>query len=155
MHSIYTLLTCGYELGVRCSPWKIWSRVFDLPYGLFDVASFLRKRGQSETEHSAPVNVGHVRLAHGAFVRSTVFTVAILAQGTNRGDALCAALLLRRVGSNPMLALFFSSTGNCVQIFFWGGRCDVYASLETMFASERGPTSGLPMARLCVPCSSP
>ena len=27
------------------------------------------------------------------------FTVAILAQGTNRGDALCAALLLNRVGT--------------------------------------------------------
>ena len=71
------------------------------------MASFLRKRGQSETEHSAPVNVGHVRLAHGAFVRSVVFTVAILAQGTNRGDALCAALLLRRVGSNPTATTFF------------------------------------------------
>ena len=70
------------------------------------MASFLRKRGQSETEHSAPVNVGHVRLAHGAFVRSVVFTVAILAQGTNRGDALCAALLLRRVGSNPTATSF-------------------------------------------------
>ena len=70
------------------------------------MAFFLRKRGQFETEHSAPVNVGHVRLAHGAFVRSMIFTVAILAQGTNRGDALCAALLLRRVGSNPTRALF-------------------------------------------------
>ena len=28
-----------------------------------------------------------------------VFTVAILAQGTNRGDALCAALLCNRAGS--------------------------------------------------------
>ena len=27
------------------------------------------------------------------------FTVAILAQGTNRGDALCAALLLNRAGT--------------------------------------------------------
>ena len=48
----------------------------------------------------------HVRRAHGAFVRPHVFTVAILAQGTNRGDALCAALLLRRVGSNPTATTF-------------------------------------------------
>ena len=41
-----------------------------------------------------------------ADVRLITFTVAILAQGTNRGDALCAALLLRRVGSNPTRALF-------------------------------------------------
>jgi len=34
-----------------------------------------------------------------ARVRSQVFTVAILAQGTNRGDALCAALLSNRVVS--------------------------------------------------------
>ena len=47
----------------------------------------------------------HVRLAHGTFVRPHAFTVAILAQGTNRGDALCAALLLRRVGSNPRAEL--------------------------------------------------
>ena len=50
---------------------------------------------------------GHVRRAHGAFVRPRFFTVAILAQGTNRGDALCAALLLRRVGSNPTANTFF------------------------------------------------
>ena len=49
---------------------------------------------------------GHVRRAHGAFVRPHIFTVAILAQGTNRGDALCAALLLRRVGSNPTATTF-------------------------------------------------
>ena len=38
---------------------------------------------------------------HGvcASVRIEAFTVAILAQGTNRGDALCAALLLNRVGT--------------------------------------------------------
>ena len=41
-----------------------------------------------------------------SIVRDCIFTVAILAQGTNRGDALCAALLLRRVGSNPTRALF-------------------------------------------------
>ena len=34
-----------------------------------------------------------------ADVRLITFTVAILAQGTNRGDALCAALLLNRVGT--------------------------------------------------------
>ena len=56
----------------------------------------------------------HVRRAHGAFVRPHVFTVAILAQGTNRGDALCAALLLRRVGSNPT-ANTFSDFGNFMQ----------------------------------------
>ena len=38
-----------------------------------------------------------VRHEVGAVVRIQVFTVAILAQGTNRGDALCAALLSNRV----------------------------------------------------------
>ena len=40
-----------------------------------------------------------VRREVGADVRHLVFTVAILAQGTNRGDALCAALLSNRVVS--------------------------------------------------------
>ena len=40
-----------------------------------------------------------VRLGVCALVRLKVFTVAILAQGTNRGDALCAALLSNQVGS--------------------------------------------------------
>ena len=40
-----------------------------------------------------------VRREVGADVRLQAFTVAILAQGTNRGDALCAALLSNRVVS--------------------------------------------------------
>ena len=40
-----------------------------------------------------------VRHEHCTRVRYLVFTVAILAQGTNRGDALCAALLSNRVVS--------------------------------------------------------
>ena len=64
----------------------------------------------------------HVRLAHGAFVRPHAFTVAILAQGTNRGDALCAALLLRRVGSNPRADTFsfcdFAARRNCENMNF-------------------------------------
>ena len=40
-----------------------------------------------------------VRLEVRANVRGEVFTVAILAQGTNRGDALCAALLCNRAVS--------------------------------------------------------
>ena len=47
-----------------------------------------------------------VRLGVCALVRLKVFTVAILAQGTNRGDALCAALLLNRVVSNPHDVIF-------------------------------------------------
>ena len=35
------------------------------------------------------------------FQRATTLTVAILAQGTNRGDALCAALSFSRMGSSP------------------------------------------------------
>ena len=42
-----------------------------------------------------------------ASARSFVFTVAILAQGTNRGDALCAALLLNRVTSILRKSIFF------------------------------------------------
>ena len=40
-----------------------------------------------------------VRREVGISVRLRVFTVAILAQGTNRGDALCAALLCNRAVS--------------------------------------------------------
>ena len=40
-----------------------------------------------------------VRLEVWANVRGEAFTVAILAQGTNRGDVLCAAFLLNRVGT--------------------------------------------------------
>ena len=47
-----------------------------------------------------------VRPEVGARVRLPVFTVAILAQGTNRGDALCAVLLLNHVLSNPSYACF-------------------------------------------------
>ena len=42
-------------------------------------------------------------------VRVHVFTVAILAQGTNRGDALCAALLCNHEVSNPSRALLHVS----------------------------------------------
>ena len=45
-----------------------------------------------------------VRREVGGVVRELVFTVAILAQGTNRGDALCAALLSNRFGSSPPCA---------------------------------------------------
>ena len=40
-----------------------------------------------------------VRREVSGSVQLSGFTVAILAQGTNRGDALCAALLLNRVGT--------------------------------------------------------
>ena len=42
-----------------------------------------------------------------ASVRNLIFTVAILAQGTNRGDALCAALLSNRVASILYEDIFF------------------------------------------------
>ena len=42
-----------------------------------------------------------------ANVRINAFTVAILAQGTNRGDALCAALLLNRVVSILHESIYF------------------------------------------------
>ena len=48
-----------------------------------------------------------VRREVGADVRHLVFTVAILAQGTNRGDALCAALLSNRVVSILRRGMFF------------------------------------------------
>jgi hypothetical protein len=48
-----------------------------------------------------------VRRGVCAVVHSQVFTVAILAQGTNRGDALCAALLFTHVVSNLSLYSFF------------------------------------------------
>jgi len=48
----------------------------------------------------------YVRREVCAKVHFLVFTVAILAQGTNRGDALCAALLLRRVASSLGWAFF-------------------------------------------------
>ena len=41
-------------------------------------------------------------------VQHNVFTVAILAQGTNRGDALCAALFTNRITSNPSPCIFLS-----------------------------------------------
>ena len=46
------------------------------------------------------------------FERMRVCTVAILAQGTNRGDALCAALSFLRVGSNPALGVFLCADLN-------------------------------------------
>ena len=55
-----------------------------------------------------------VRHEVGAGVQIPVFTVAILAQGTNRGDALCAALLLNRVRSilRHVIYTFFFSFGS-------------------------------------------
>ena len=47
-----------------------------------------------------------VRLGVCASVRFHVFTVAILAQGTNRGDALCAALLCNHIVSIPLRRIF-------------------------------------------------
>ena len=65
------------------------------------------------------LGMAHVRLAHGTFVRAEIVTVAILAQGTNRGDALCAALLLRRAGSNPVADLFhLFAFGSSEQVIF-------------------------------------
>ena len=52
------------------------------------------------------LNVIVVRHEVRADVRVLVFTVAILAQGTNRGDALCAALFLNRVSSSPRHDIF-------------------------------------------------
>ena len=48
-----------------------------------------------------------VRHEVSAKVHFLVFTVAILAQGTNRGDALCAALLSNREVSILHLDMFY------------------------------------------------
>ena len=62
---------------------------------------------------------------HGvcASVRYQAFTVAILAQGTNRGDALCAALLLNRVASIPDENTFSFSFCFCVELLLSLRRC--------------------------------
>ena len=62
---------------------------------------------------------------HGvcASVRYQAFTVAILAQGTNRGDALCAALLLNRVASIPHKNTFSFSFCFCVELLLSLRRC--------------------------------
>ena len=57
-----------------------------------------------------------------ASVRNLIFTVAILAQGTNRGDALCAALLSNRDVSILYEDIFFKVcflTENLTQKFFF------------------------------------
>ena len=46
------------------------------------------------------------RRVHGTLFALHSNTVAILAQGTNRGDALCAALLFARDGSDPRMGVF-------------------------------------------------
>ena len=58
-----------------------------------------------------------------ASVRYQAFTVAILAQGTNRGDALCAALLLNRVASIPHKNTFSFSFCFCVELLLSLLRC--------------------------------
>ena len=58
-----------------------------------------------------------VRREVGTDVRLYAFTVAILAQGTNRGDALCAALLSNRVVSNRGESIFF--VFSCSSLFFF------------------------------------
>ena len=58
-----------------------------------------------------------------ASVRYQAFTVAILAQGTNRGDALCAALLLNRVASIPYKNIFSFSFCFCVELLLSLLRC--------------------------------
>ena len=94
----------------------------------------------------------HVRRAHGAFVRPHVFTVAILAQGTNRGDALCAALLLRRVGSNPTANTFFPIL---VILCKTANAYDLRERYDAGIRKKSRVTSGVPMERLCVRMSSP
>ena len=58
-----------------------------------------------------------------ADVRVHVFTVAILAQGTNRGDALCAALLSNRVVSirGESIVFIFCCSSSFFFIFFFPG----------------------------------
>ena len=63
---------------------------------------------------------GHVvRLEVCVDVRFVVFTVAILAQGTNRGDALCAALLLNRGVSNLGEVMFSFILLACSSLLFF------------------------------------
>ena len=62
-----------------------------------------------------------VRLGVCADVRFLVFTVAILAQGTNRGDALCAALLRNRTVSILLATSFcfyFANVGEMGFVVF-------------------------------------
>ena len=64
-----------------------------------------------------------VRLGVCADVRFLVFTVAILAQGTNRGDALCAALLLNRGVSNLGEVMFSFILLACSSLLFFCIAC--------------------------------
>ena len=64
-----------------------------------------------------------VRREVSGCVQSRAFTVAILAQGTNRGDALCAALLLNRVASIPHENTFSFSFCFYVELLLSLRRC--------------------------------
>ena len=61
-------------------------------------------------------------------------TVAILAQGTNRGDALCAALLSNRVVSLRAVCMFY-----CPQVFLFllrnfAGESEFFAVSRAFYA---------------------
>ena len=102
----------------------------------------------------------HVRRAHGALVRLNVFTVAILAQGTNRGDALCAALLLHRVGSNPTATTFhllevlvnFALVNTCNLIFCLCTQDQMEKIVEKECCDSQLTKVVLPTRQLFAPC---
>ena len=88
-----------------------------LPCVLFDyihILSRVRVFAPAETPVFFFVSVGVclrqrvcVRPEVAVNVQHRIITVAILAQGTNRGDALCAALLINRITSIPAFVAFW------------------------------------------------
>ena len=101
-----------------------------------------------------------VRREVGADVRLQAFTVAILAQGTNRGDALCAALLLHRVGSNPTATTFhllevlvnFALVNTCNLIFCLCTQDQMEKIVEKECCDSQLTKVVLPTRQLFAPC---
>ena len=114
-----------FRYNSSCTPWV----QFDLYPMRFCARAIVKSvfqkeyRGGSWMEFDARLHLKRksacVRRGVCACVHHLVFTVAILAQGTNRGDALCAALLLNRVGTilshDTFLFCFWGSTFSFVQ----------------------------------------
>ena len=87
-----------------------------------------------------------------ASARYFMFTVAILAQGTNRGDALCAALLLNRVASILHENTFSFSFCFCVELLLSLRRC-VCASAQTLICVKRQRARSVERSALAFFCS--
>ena len=86
-----------------------------------------------------------VRREVGTDVRLYAFTVAILAQGTNRGDALCAALLSNRVVSirgESIFLIFSCSSSSFFFLHYHTRKCGLHLKERRPHAKIRPPPQG-------------